>query len=63
MYDDNERQLPINTEGRIHHMDEEQVLADGKPLRQAGGSHELPFEMMTQRTRGEHLFVPCDIVV
>ena len=48
MYDD--ERLSMNTEGKIHRLDEEQVLSDGKPLRQAGGSHELPFELM-QKTR------------
>ena len=48
VYDD--ERMSMNSEGKIHRMDEEQVLADGKPLRQAGGSHELPFELM-QKTR------------
>ena len=31
-----------------------QVLADAKPLRQAGGSHELPFEYVAQEEEGKH---------
>jgi len=45
MYDD---RMTSNSEGKLHRSDEEQVLADGKPLRQAGGSHELPFALMSK---------------
>ena len=31
-----------------------QVLADAKPLRQAGGSHELPFEYVAQDEEKHH---------
>ncbi|XP_066915183.1 uncharacterized protein [Clytia hemisphaerica] len=51
MYDE---RMGSNSEGKLHRADEEQVLADAKPLRQAGGSHELPFEYVAQEEDKHH---------
>ena len=42
----NDDRIPINTEGKKHLSDEEQVLANTKPHEVAGGAHHLPLETM-----------------
>lgn len=41
--------FPVNTEGKIHLTEEEQLLSNHKPKEQAGGSHQLPLETMQEQ--------------
>ena len=42
----NDDHIPINTEGKKHLSEEEQVLGNTKPHEAAGGAHHLPLETM-----------------
>ena len=42
----NDDHIPINTEGKKHLSEEEQVLGNTKPQEVAGGAHHLPLETM-----------------